>query len=745
MKKALSVLVTLILILSTFTLLLSNVTVKGVIKANNVLVDTTHGGQWSYSVIPEAAESLAGVFLDVVYAPHASNTLESVDGSVNPQGAEGDHWIHEFQLSQKINTLAVVFERKPESPNFLNFWFSVSAPDGRVVDQWNYEDIEGVVIDEPALGIYKIAAVNNGPNHIEFTVKIGEGSNPLSLENLENYDALILFDTGYCEKSVFSKRETDNINSFVKSGKGLLLFWSRSMTKDSLNSISSVYGIAFLETGFSYKEVDPNHYNWPVIRNFAQHSLTEGVTKLTCVGTLLQIDSSKAMPIVWDDDGWPLVAISKTWKLIAVGIGRGTFEFTDIPDHLQFAKNILIWITTPSIIEVKVSWQMVDEPDNLVTPGDRVKFQITLENIGEVDVNDLVLSLSSTSPDVWIAKFEEGKMGGAHPESYNLDININFGSLPVHTSATIYIEVWAKVYSSQDRPWSPFPGLKEELYRRDYSWIDDLPVLGPHDIKITVICNGVTSYAGKMTIDINSPNFSSFYTVQQLSDLKPFLQGSETSPDYPKVDTFHPNNQLIKNVAAKAVAFSLLQVSATAYRLNGAADTPYQAIRCIYDWLGEYYLIGSNVQRWSDTEIVTNMMNKQFGDCSQISDLTISLCRSVKIPTRKLFGAEMRKVGPIWVFTFISSEAHEWAEAYVNNRWVQVDRALRLFDNPLGVYYEHSIRFVHLRIPGLLQGGPWYCKFSDCSAFNTGRITDFLISHKDHFGDAEDNPNNYIP
>jgi transglutaminase-like putative cysteine protease len=397
------------------------------------------------------------------------------------------------------------------------------------------------------------------------------------------------------------------------------------------------------------------------------------------------------------------------------------------------------------IPRLEITWQMIDEPDNLITPGDRVKFRITLENIGDVNANNLILSLYSPNPDIWIAKFEEGKMGGAHPESYKLHLDIYLGPLSTHTSTIIYIEIWVKVYMSQDRPWSPFPGLKEELYKRDYSWIDDLPVLGPHDIIITGTCNGVPSYEGKMTIDINYPDFSSFYTVQQLNNLKPFLQGSETCPDYPKADTFHLDSQLIKDVAAKAVAFSLLQFNATTYRLNGAADTPYQAIKNIYDWLSEYYAIGSDVQRWSDTEIVTNMMNKQFGDCSQISDLTISLCRSVKIPTRKLFGAEMKKVGPIWVFTFISSEAHEWAEAYVNDRWVQVDRALRLFDNPLGVYYEHSIMFVHLCIPGLLQGGPWYCKFSDCSAFNTGRITDFLISHKDHFGDAEDNPNNYIP
>jgi len=458
------------------------------------------------------------------------------------------------------------------------------------------------------------------------------------------------------------------------------------------------------------------------------------------LGTLLTVEGLYNKIIVFPTQPF-------SWGCVSVAFGNSMFvvSWEDYRDSLSRVYIRPCFVAPPQVPKIEVSWQMVDESDNLITPGDRVKFQITLENTADVDANDLILSLSSPSSDVWIAKFEEGKMGGAHPESYNLNLDIYLGSLSAHTSITTYIEVWAKAYSSQERPWSPFPGLKEELYRRDYSWIDDLPVLGLHDIIITVICNDVTLYTGKMTIDINFPDFSSFYTVQQLNDLKPFLQGSETSPDYPKVDTFHPDNQMIKNVAAKAVAFSFLQVNVDTYRLDGAADTPYQAIKNIYDWLGEYYAIGSDVQRWSDTEIVTNMMNKQFGDCSQISDLTISLCRSVKIPARKLFGAEMKKVGPIWVFTFISSEAHEWAEAYVNDRWVQVDRALRLFDNPLGVYYEHSIMFVHLHIPGLLQGGPWYCKFSDCSAFNTQRIIDYFIRHKDHFGDAEDNPNNYIP
>jgi len=360
------------------------------------------------------------------------------------------------------------------------------------------------------------------------------------------------------------------------------------------------------------------------------------------------------------------------------------------------------FVALPNVI---ASWQMIDEPDNLITPGDRVKFQITLENIGDVNANDLILSLSSPNPDIWIAKFEEGKMGGAHPESYKLHLDIYLGSLSAHTSITTYVEVWVKAYSSQDYPWSLYP-----YYTSGYSWIDDIPVLGEHNIDISIKSESNIIYTSKLVIDIEYPNFSSFYTPEQLRQLKSFLEGSETSPDYPKVNTFHPTNDLVKNVMAKAIAFNLIPYGAS-YRLNGAADTPYVAIRCIYDWMCAYYLAGDIVPRWSDIEIIQRLMEFKRGVCTQFADLTISLCRSANIPARELLGLKMTHViGNIWVLW--PGVGHTWAEAYVDNRWVQVDPALGLFD---------------------------------CSAIGETSLADILVFHRDHLADAEDNPNNYIP
>jgi len=391
------------------------------------------------------------------------------------------------------------------------------------------------------------------------------------------------------------------------------------------------------------------------------------------------------------------------------------------------------FVALPNVI---ASWQMIDEPDNLITPGDRVKFQITLRNIGDVDANELILSLSSPSSDVWIAKFEEGKMGGAHPESYTLNLDIYLGSLSTHTSITTYIEVWVKTYSSQDYPWSLYP-----YYIHGYSWIDDIPVLGEHNIDISIKSESNIIYTSKLEIDVKYPNFSSFYTSEQLYQLKSFLEGSETSPDYPKVNTFHPTNELVKNVMAKAIAFNLIPYGAF-YRLNGAADTPYSAIRCIHNWMCAYYLAGGNVPRWSDIEIIQRLMEYKGGDCNQFADLTISLCRSANIPARELLGLTMRRVvGDIWVFW--PDVAHVWTEAYVDNRWVQVDPALDLFDNPSGVYYEKSIMFWRPKIPWI--GGPWYCKYSDCIVFEEASLLNILVVHRNHLADAEDNPNNYIP
>lgn len=393
---------------------------------------------------------------------------------------------------------------------------------------------------------------------------------------------------------------------------------------------------------------------------------------------------------------------------------------------------------TVIVPQIEVSWQMIDEPDNLITPGDRVKFQITLQNVGDATADNLMLSLSSLTSDVWIAKFEEGKMGGAHPESYKLNLDIYLGPLSARTFTAVYIEIWVKVYTSQDYPWSLYP-----WYTSGYSWIDDIPILGKYNIGISIKLENRIIYTGKLEIDVQYPNFSSFYTPEQLRQFKSFLEGSDTSPDYPKVNTFHPTNDLVKNVMAKAIAFNLIPYGAF-YRLNGAADTPYRAIKCVHDWMCGYYspVSGNEVPRWSDIEIIQQLMEYKGGDCNQFADLTISLCRSANIPARELLGLEMRHVvGNIWVLW--PGVAHVWAEAYVDNRWVQVDPALDLFDNPSGVYYERGIMFWRPRIPGV--GGPWYCKYSDCNVFYRCSIWDILVVHRDHLADAEDNPNNYIP
>ena len=342
MRRTLSITLIAFLALSTYIPLPLNAGTHDT-KAK-ILVDATHGAQWDSPVILEAAESLEGVLLDVIYAPRVLSLLKSINGSVNPQGMEGDRWTYEFRLLRRVSTLAVVFERRPGGPSFLNFWFKVSAPDGRAVDQWNYKDVEGVVMNEPALGVYRITAVNYGKGRIEFAVRIGEGSDPLAPENLKNYDALILLDPGLGGKTVFSKREIESVLDFVRDGKGLLLSWSRYGTKTSLNSISNFYGIRFLEEGFKCDEVDAAHYKWPIVRNFAQHPLTKGVYKLVCIGTRLEIDRSKAVPIVYDDEGRPLVAVSKRYKVIAVGVGEGAFDFLDVPDHLRFVENVIKWM-----------------------------------------------------------------------------------------------------------------------------------------------------------------------------------------------------------------------------------------------------------------------------------------------------------------------------------------------------------------------------------------------------------------
>ncbi|MFW9980028.1 MAG: transglutaminase family protein [Candidatus Thorarchaeota archaeon] len=60
------------------------------------------------------------------------------------------------------------------------------------------------------------------------------------------------------------------------------------------------------------------------------------------------------------------------------------------------------------------------------------------------------------------------------------------------------------------------------------------------------------------------------------------------------------------------------------------------------------------------------------GDCDELSDLFIALCRAVKIPSRRVVGHYFRG-GP-------EPEPHAWSEIYLENKgWIPVDPALSSF------------------------------------------------------------------
>lgn len=107
------------------------------------------------------------------------------------------------------------------------------------------------------------------------------------------------------------------------------------------------------------------------------------------------------------------------------------------------------------------------------------------------------------------------------------------------------------------------------------------------------------------------------------------------------------------------------------------------AVNKLYSW------ITSNINNSSYSGKVKNtswtLKNKK-GDCTEQAMLMVAMAREAGMPARVMGGYIMEKSGRVF-----AKDYHNWAEVYVDDRWIIVDPYYRVFDDGYDKYIAMQI------------------------------------------------------
>lgn len=116
-------------------------------------------------------------------------------------------------------------------------------------------------------------------------------------------------------------------------------------------------------------------------------------------------------------------------------------------------------------------------------------------------------------------------------------------------------------------------------------------------------------------------------------------------------------NYLLPSRYCESDHFSEMALSITAGELLG-----YNQVAAIENWLRDTIRFEAYS---SDTQVsATEVNNRQWGVCRDLSHLGIALCRSLSIPARMVVG---------YLHGLQPMDLHAWFEAYVGDRWYSFD------------------------------------------------------------------------
>ena len=116
---------------------------------------------------------------------------------------------------------------------------------------------------------------------------------------------------------------------------------------------------------------------------------------------------------------------------------------------------------------------------------------------------------------------------------------------------------------------------------------------------------------------------------------------------------------------------------------NLTLDNKTETVKVIASW------ITHNIQQASYSADVLGaewtLKNKK-GDCTEQAMLMVAMAREAGMPARVMGGYIMEKSGRVF-----AKDYHNWAEVYVDDRWIIVDPYYRVFDDGYDKYIAMQI------------------------------------------------------
>lgn len=190
----------------------------------------------------------------------------------------------------------------------------------------------------------------------------------LTEDLLNQYDVVMLVQP----YEILEDSEIDALIHFVQEGGGLIMCgehnvgWNDS-SRSTYNKLGKTFGIIFSSNAIDDPTDKAGCYCTPIIHNFAEHPLVEGISKITVYKPCSLRISGNAEAVARGDGDTQtvgvdkargedviVVAVSEFQKGRVVVIGSHTVfddSFINQPDNLDFAENCFQWVSEQATLK----------------------------------------------------------------------------------------------------------------------------------------------------------------------------------------------------------------------------------------------------------------------------------------------------------------------------------------------------------------------------------------------------------
>jgi len=314
--------------------------------AHDGLIVTTSGSAWAWSDTYPAYQAFAayGDRLDVITRVPVQQVLQQ---HADLHMVRDDELWFDVPVAPPLPQ-ALVVDLQGTSDDYpgLNVLLYLIDAQDRFLEAMGRTSARGLHLDQPTAQTYRVLLQAYGT--ATCTLEIGTGQSPFLTTPLDDYSFLLFPDSG-----PLSDRELARIQQFVQEGGNLVVLgelleaprYHRASNFDALNELLEGCGMQFtgqlLTTTLT---TTANNQTISILTDVRPHALTEGIDEVASTGSTLSL-SGTAQGLVFDDQGDPVMAVSRMGRGQCLAIGTGVAFDTDF--HLRqndpLAANIIEW------------------------------------------------------------------------------------------------------------------------------------------------------------------------------------------------------------------------------------------------------------------------------------------------------------------------------------------------------------------------------------------------------------------